>query len=78
MTYIFEIKYELNSFVYYKFLPNMIYKVKIQGAQEHILLDGSKVPKEMRTTLYNIEKPNGELSLVRETMLFSSPQEAFK
>jgi len=76
--FIFEIKYDLNSIVYHKFDRDMVYKVKIKGVQEHILLDGSKPPKEMRTTLYNIEKPNGEMVLVREAMLYSSPQEAFK
>ena len=76
--YSFEVKYDLNSIVYFKFDRDMVYKVKIKGVQEHILLDGSKPPNEMRTTLYNIEKPNGELLLVRETMLYSSPQEAFK
>jgi len=76
--YSFEVKYDLNSIVYFKFDRDMVYKVKIKGVQEHILLDSSKPPKEMRTTLYNIEKPNGELHLVRETMLYSSPQEAFK
>jgi hypothetical protein len=76
--FVFELKYDLDTIVYYKFDRDMVYKVRIVGVEEQVSLTGDKPPQVLRLTLYKVVKPNGDSMLVRVNNLFATPQDAFK